>query len=76
MIFLLISDMKCKSHSRNKLSVKKRGSPIFLGNCGIQKRKIQVNKYTTDTGTLWYAFFENIDFNVIICTNVTKDVLK
>ena len=35
------------------------------------KREIQVNKYTTDTGTL-----ENIDFNVILCTNVTKDVLK
>ena len=43
------------------------------------KREIQVNKYTTDTGTLailLYAFFENIDFNVILCTNVTKDVLK
>ena len=44
------------------------------------KRDIQVNKYTTDTrnpiATLLYAFFENIDFNVIICTNVTKDVLK
>jgi hypothetical protein len=26
--------------------------------------------------TLLYAFFENIDFNVILCTNVTKDVLK
>ena len=43
------------------------------------KREIQVNKYTTDTGTLatlLYAFFENIDFKVILCTNVTKDVLK
>ena len=43
------------------------------------KREIQVNKHTTDTGTLatlLYAFFENIDFNVILCTNVTKDVLK
>ena len=42
------------------------------------KREIQV-KYTTDKGTLatlLYAFFENIDFNVILCTNVTKDVLK
>jgi hypothetical protein len=30
------------------------------------KRELQVNKYTTDTGTLatlLYAFFENIDFN-------------
>jgi hypothetical protein len=32
--------------------------------------------------TLLYAFFENIDFNtdhvndVVLCTNVTKDVLK
>jgi hypothetical protein len=43
------------------------------------KREIQVNKYTTDTGTratLFYVFFENIDFNVILCMNVTKDVLK
>jgi hypothetical protein len=44
------------------------------------KREIQVNKYTTDTGTpatLLYAFFENIDFNIILCTkDVTKDVLK
>ena len=43
------------------------------------KREIQVNKYTTYTGTLatpLYAFFENIDFNVILCTNVIKDVLK
>jgi hypothetical protein len=43
------------------------------------KREILVNKYTTDTGTLatlLYAFFENIDFNVILCANVTKDVLK
>jgi hypothetical protein len=43
------------------------------------KREIPVNKYTTDTGTLatlLYAFFENIDFNVILCTNVTEDVLK
>ena len=43
------------------------------------KREIQVNNYTTDTGTiatLLYAFFENNDFNVILCTNVTKDVLK
>ena len=43
------------------------------------KREIEVNKYTTDTETLatiLYAFFENIDFNVILCTNVTKDVLK
>jgi hypothetical protein len=50
--------MKCKMHQRNKLSVKKRGSPIFLGNC-----EIQVNKYTTDTGTLatlLYAFFETL----------------
>ena len=42
------------------------------------KREIQVNKYTTDTetlATLLYVFFENIDFNVILCTNVTKDVL-
>jgi hypothetical protein len=43
------------------------------------KREIQVNKYTTDIGilaTLLCAFFENIDFNVILCTNVTNDVLK
>ena len=43
------------------------------------KREIPVNKYTTDTGTLatlLYAFFENIDFNVILCTNVTEGVLK
>ena len=43
------------------------------------KREIQVNRYTIDTGTLatlLYAFFENIDFNVILRTNVTKDVLK
>ena len=46
------------------------------------KHEIQVNKYTTDTGyttlaTLLYAFFENIDFNIILCTkDVTKDVLK
>ena len=43
------------------------------------KREIQVNRYTTDIGTLatlLYAFFENIDFNVILCTNITKDVLK
>jgi hypothetical protein len=26
--------------------------------------------------TLLYAFFENIDFHVILCTNVTKDVSK
>ena len=50
----------------------------FLGIVAL-KREIQVNKYNTDTGilaTLLYAFFENIDFNVIRCTNVTKDVLK
>ena len=43
------------------------------------KREIQVNKYTTDTGTLatlLYAFFENIDLNAILCMNVTNDVLK
>jgi hypothetical protein len=44
------------------------------------KREIPVNKYTTDTGTLatllYDAFFENIDFNVILCTNVIEDVLK
>ena len=43
------------------------------------KREIQVNKYTTDTGNpsyTFYTFFENIDFNVILCMNVTKDVLK
>jgi hypothetical protein len=43
------------------------------------KREIRVNKCTTDAGTLatrLYAFFENIDFNVILCTNVIKDVLK
>ena len=43
------------------------------------KREIQVIKYTTDTktlATLLHAFFANIDFNVILCTNVTKDVLK
>jgi hypothetical protein len=43
------------------------------------KREIPVNKYTTDTGTLatlLYTFFENIDFNVILRTNVTEDVLK
>ena len=43
------------------------------------KREIQVNKYTTDTGNPSYTFvclFENIDFNVILFTNVTKDVLK
>ena len=44
------------------------------------KREIQVNKYTTDLqgtlATLLHAFFENMDFNVILCTNVTKDVLK
>ena len=40
------------------------------------KREIQVNKYTTDTGNPSYTFVENIDFNVILCTNVTKDVLK
>jgi hypothetical protein len=37
------------------------------------KREIQANKYATDTGTLatlLYAFFENIDFNEILCTNV------
>jgi hypothetical protein len=43
------------------------------------KREIQVNKYTQTQGTLatlLHAFFENMDFNVILCTNVTKDVLK
>ena len=44
------------------------------------KREIQVNKNILQTqgtlATLLYAFFENIDFNVILCTNVTKDVLK
>ena len=55
MIFLLISDMKCKMHYRNKLSVKKRGSPIFQGIVAL-KREIQVNKYTTDTGNPSYTF--------------------
>ena len=43
------------------------------------KREIQVNSILQTQGTLatlLYAFFENNDFNVILCTNVTKDVLK
>ena len=43
------------------------------------KREIQVKNILQTQGTLatlLYAFFENIDFNVILCTNVTKDVLK
>jgi hypothetical protein len=43
------------------------------------KREIQVINILQTEGTLatlLYAFFENIDFNVIFCTNVTKDVLK
>jgi hypothetical protein len=44
------------------------------------KREIQVNKYTTDRrnpiATLLYAFFENLDFDVFLCTNVNKDVLR
>jgi hypothetical protein len=34
------------------------------------------NNTQATLATLLYAFFENIDFNVILCTNVTKDVLK
>ena len=44
------------------------------------KRGIQVLINILQTletlATLLYAFYENIDFNVILCTNVTKDVLK
>ena len=43
------------------------------------KREIQVKNILQTQGTLatlLYVFFENIDFNVILCTNVTKDVLK
>ena len=44
------------------------------------KREIQVLINILQTlenlATLLYAFYENIDFNVILCTNVTKDVLK
>ena len=39
------------------------------------KREIQ-DKYKGTLATLLYAFFQNIDFNVILCTNVTKDDLK
>ena len=43
------------------------------------KREIQVINILQTQGTpatLLYAFFENIDFSVILCTNATKDVLK
>ena len=54
--------------------MKKRGHRSFWGIVAL-KLEIQVNKYTTDTETLATLLYA-IDFNVILCTNVTKDVLK